>query len=209
MNLKSKAVFLLALTAAAFGAQEVAQINGVNTKDWKTFASKDEKFSLRAPKEWGNGDPTDISSKETIERIRKNNPAMAKMLATQDKTFLLYMFDFSDDPATGLNNLNVKALKDSGLTAAMYPDVAVQVLEVTKMKKASWKVIDLPAGKTLFYTGDLPFALDEKTNMEFKVYGYLIVKDNVTYICTMMTTPAKDKGQKPIFEAIAKTIVLK
>ncbi len=205
MNLRSPSFAFIAFASLALAAQEGA----ISTRDWKAFSTKDAKFTVKAPKGWGNSDPNDASSKEAMEVIKKNNPNMAKMFENQDNQFALYMYDFSGDATKGLNNLNLKILKDSGLTQAMYPDVAAQVLEMTKLKKSGWKVVDLPAGKTLSYWGELTVALGDNAKMDFKIYGYLTVKDNLTYICTMTTTPEQDKAQKPIFDAMAKTIVLK
>jgi hypothetical protein len=205
MNLRSAAFFALAFTTIVFAAQKVA----VNTADWKSFSTKDGKFTIRAPKTWGSADPNDATSKEAMEKIKANNPKMAKMFDGQENQFDLYLFDFSGDASKGLNNLNLKTLKDSGLTPALYPDVAVEVVKQTNMKNSGWKVIDLPAGKTLNYWGDLSLALGDGQTITLKTQGYLTVKENIAYICTMTTTPVQEKTEKPIFDAMAKTIVLK
>ena len=206
MNLKSKSFVILAFASIGFAAQ---QATVVSTTDWKLFETKDGKFAIKAPKAWGKADPNDPSTKDAMEKIKANNPNLAKMVESQDNQFALYMFDFGGDAAKGLNNMNLKVLADTGMTSAMYPDVASAILKQTGMKNSGNKVIDLPAGKALTYWGDLPVALGEGKSMDFKVYGFMIVKENMTYICTMTTTPAQDKVEKPIFEAMAKSIVLK
>ena len=204
MNLKAKSFLLLAVATGAFAAEQ-----SINTADWKTFASKDENFSIRAPKSWGKADPNDAVSKDAMERIKANNPKMAKMFDNQDNRFELYMFDFGGDATKGLSNLNLKVLRDSGLTTAMYPDLADAIIKQANLKNFGHKVIDLPAGKTLSYWGELGVSLGDQQSKDFKVYGYLTVKDNMTYICTMTTTPDQDKTNKPVFDAMAKSIVLK
>ena len=205
MKFKFKSLILLALTSfAVAGAQSV-----VSTKDWKSFKSKDAKFTIKTPKSWQNSDPNDPASKAAMETIKKNNPNMAKLFENQDNQFELYLLDISGDASKGLNNLNLKVLKDSGLTSAMYGDVAAGILKQTGMKNSGWKLIELPAGKSMTYWGELAIALGEGQTMNLKVYGYLITKANMTYICTMTTMPDKDKVQKPIFEAMAKSILLK
>ena len=205
MNFKTSSLIVIAVTSLAFAVQRTA----VNTADWKSFSTKDGKFTIKAPKTWGSADPNDATSKEAMEKIKANNPKMAKMFDNDDNKFDLYMFDFSGDASKGLSNLNLKTLKDSGLTPSLYPDVAGEVVKQTNMKNSGWKVIDLPAGKTLNYWGDLSLALGEGQSITLKTEGYLTVKENIAYICTMTTTPAQEKTVKPIFEAMAKSIILK
>jgi hypothetical protein len=205
MNIKAKSFLLLGLATIAVAGPQSA----VSTKDWKSFATKDGKFVIKTPKSWQNSDPNDPASKEAMETIKKNNPNMAKLFENQDNQFELYVLDLGGDPQRGLNNMNLKVLKDSGLTTAMYSDVAVGILKQTGMKNSGWKLIELPAGKSVTYWGELAISMGEQQTMNLKVYGYLITKKNMTYICTMTTTPDKDKVQKPIFDAMAKSIALK
>ncbi len=176
MNLKSKSFILLTLATIAIAGPQ----NAVSTKDWKSFVTKDGKFTIKAPKSWESTDPNNASSKAAMETIKKNNPNMAKLFENQDNQFELYVLDLSGDPIKGLNNMNLKVLKDSGLTTAMYPDVAVGILKQTGMKNSSWKLIDLPAGKSVTYWGELAISLGEEQTMNLKVYGYLITKKNMT-----------------------------
>ena len=46
MNFKSQSIVVLALTAFAFAAQQ----KPIDTKNWKSFPTKDGKFSIKAPK---------------------------------------------------------------------------------------------------------------------------------------------------------------
>ena len=205
MNLKSKSFFLLTLATVAIAGPQ----NAVSTKDWKSFVTKDGKFTIKTPKSWQNSDPNDPASKAAMETIKKNNPNMAKLFENQDNQFELYLLDLGGDSVNGLNNVNLKVLKDSGLTIAMYPDVAAGILKQTGMKNSGWKLLTLPAGKSMTYWGDLAVSLGEGKTMNLKVYGYLITKANMTYICTMTTMPERDKMQKPIFDAMSKSITLK
>jgi hypothetical protein len=205
MNRIPKSLILLAFaTFAVAGSQ-----NAVSTKDWKSFATKDGKFTIKTPKSWQNSDPNNPASKAAMETIKKNNPKMAKLFENQDNQFELYLLDIGGDSSKGLNNVNLKVLKDSGLTAAMYPEVAAGILKQTGMKNSGWKLLTLPAGKSMTYWGDLAVSLGEGHTMNLKVYGYLITKANMSYICTMTTMPERDKVQKPIFEAMAQTMTLK
>jgi hypothetical protein len=204
MNRKLPIVLFAAVTACAF-----AQQSAVVTTDWKPFVTKDGKFSINAPKGWGNADPNDASSKAAVEKIKANNPKMAKMYDAPANKFDLYLFDYASDASKGLNNIVVTTIKDSGLTPDLYPDVATEVFKQTGMKNPGSKVIDLPAGKTLSYWGELPVAMGEGVTINFKVFGYMVIKGNSTYICTMTTLLEREKTQKPIFDAMAKSIVLK
>ena len=205
MNLRSQSFTLIAFASLAFAAQQTA----INIKDWKTFATKDAKFSIKAPKGWGTPDSNDPGMKEAREQFKANNPTLAKLSEGKDNQFELYIIDFGGDPTKGTNNLNLKVLKDSGITPAMYPNIVPQLIDLIKLKKAGWKVVDLPAGKTLTYWGELTIALGDKKTFDISAHGYMTVKDNLTYICTMTTTPEQDKVQKPIFDEMAKSIVLK
>ena len=207
MKQLNKSVAMVAASAIFLVAYAAQQID---TKNWQTFSSKEGSFKIKTPQGWGVADPEDPATKEALEKIKKNNPKMSAMFENTDKSgYDLYLYDFSGDASQGLSNLNLKTLKDSGLTQAMYPDVAKEIVKGANMTNAGWKVVTMPMGKTLTYWGSLSVALGEGAKMDFKVYGYLVVKGNMCYICTMTTTPQKDKEQKPIFEEMAKSITLK
>jgi hypothetical protein len=206
MSNKFKSIFVLALAGSAFAF--AAQKTVVKTKDWKTFATKDGKFSIKAPKGWGTSNPDDPNSKEADEKFKKNNPQIAAM-AEKAPNYDLFLMDIGDPSIINSNNVSVVSAKDSGLTTAMYPQVAQGIIREAKLEKSGWKELELPSGKSVTYWGQLPVVIDEKTNANVSVIGYVVAKGNTVYICTMATSAAEMKVQKPIYEAMAKTIVLK
>ena len=204
MNLKPLSFAAIALAAFVVAAQQ----KPIDTKDWKSFATKDGKFSIKAPKSWGPANPDDDATKAELAKIKANNPQLAKIFEKRDSNFDLYLLDY-DDAAKGVTNLNVLTIKDSGLTTEMYPEMASELFKQASLKDTGYKVIDQPVGKMLTYWGVLVVRLGDGKTMNFKANGYVCIKDDVTYICTMTSSADADKIQKPVFDAMAKTIVLK
>lgn len=165
---------------------------------------------MKAPEGWSIADPNDPAYKESVEKIKANNPKMANMFDSNNTNqFEIYLFDFGTATTKGVNNFNMKSMKDTGLTVKMYPDVAKEIIKQTNMTKTGYKVIDMPAGKTLSYWGSLKIALGDGNFFDVNSYGYMTIKGNMVYIYTFTTTPDADKVQKPIIEAMAKSVVLK
>jgi hypothetical protein len=205
MNLKSKSFVLLALTTLAFAGHQTA----VSTKTWKSFSTKDGKFTIKAPKSWGINDPNDAVSKQAIEVIKKHNPKLAAIYDDNDNQYAMKLFELGGASSKGVNNFNLKTIPDTELTPNLYPEVGAAILKETGMTKTGQKVLDLPNGKTLCYWGEMAVKLSPTETLNLKLYGYLMAKGKTVYICTMTTTPDQDKTQKPIYEAMAKSITLK
>ena len=204
MNLRSQSFTLIAFASLALAAQQTA----ISTKDWKTFATKDAKFSLKAPKGWGTTDPEDPARKAADEKIKKNNPRIAAFAENSPK-YDLFLVDYGDLGLQTSGSVSLISIKASGLTAATYPQIAQGIIDQAKLEKSGWKEVDLPVGKSVMYWGQLSVVVDEKTKMSVSMIGYVVATDNIVYICTMGTETGQMKAQKPIFEAIAKSIAVK
>ena len=81
MNFKPNLLLVLIIAGSTFGAQQMV----VTTKDWKTFATKNGKFSVKAPKGWAMPGSDDLARKAAKDKINKNNPQIAALAKNSPK----------------------------------------------------------------------------------------------------------------------------
>ncbi len=196
----------LALASLLILAQ--GQAAKIDTKDWKTFTGKTKAFSIRAPKDWTSSDPNDPDHQKAVEYIKKNNPDLAKMMENGNKDDDLAIVEVPAAGMPSINNVNEKLLPGIAITESLYDQVFEGLVAQAKLKQAGHKTVQLPAGKALSYWGVLTISLGENQSMDLKMLGYMLTKDNNTYIVTMTTSP-DDTKQKAIYEEMARTIAIK
>ena len=204
-----KAIFLLPVTALFIAASANQKPEKIDTSKWSSFASKAGDYKIKAPEGWAIGDPNDPAYKEGIEKVRKENPKLLPAASANLDQNELMLIDFSNIGGVGISNFILKTMKDTGLTTKMYPDVAKAVISQAKLQKSGWKLVDLPAGKSVNYWGITTIQLGEGKSIDIFTNGYMTIKSNRTYISTFTTTGDMEKAQRPNFEAMAQSIILK
>ena len=197
------------MAALVLAANANQKPDKIDTSKWQSFSSKNGEYKIKTPDGWAIADPNDESFKQGIEKVKKDNPNVLNFIPAGVDQYDLFLLDFSNVGGSGISNFNLKILKDSGLTAKMYPDLAKEIIKQAKLKKSGWKLLDLPCGKSITYWGVLELVVGEGKKMEMNTLGYVTVKANMCYISSMVTSGDMDKVQRPVFEAMAQSITLK
>ncbi len=197
--IKSKLSIVIA--SLAIFAASIAQ------SDWTPITTKDGFLTLSFPPGWIAADQTSEQYKKTIEDLRKNNPKMAKMLeGADDNEVALNAFDLNDDPSDGSDNMNVKVQKNPGLTDKQLGEVGkVLMKEIPFTGKKEYKVVDMPVGKTLRYTGEMDAKLEGDQTIKMQILGYLYLKADKFVVITFTTTQSGFAKKKDIYEKIFKS----
>lgn len=191
---------LIAVAAAAFQ---------VDTKDWSRFVTKEGSLSVMLPKNWNVADPNDPQLKQTMEKLKRDNPNMAAMFANNqsNQSIQLMAYNFADtNLADGMENMNVIVQPNPGVTEKMYDDVGKEILSQMSFKgKSERKIVNLPVGKVLTYWGTMEVKL-EGTSLEMDVLGAFFVKGDKMFVVTVALGKDGLKKQRPMVDQIMKTI---
>lgn len=197
-----KTKFSLVVASLAIFAGAIGQ------SDWIPITTKDGFLTLRFPAGWVAVDQDSETFKKTVEDLRKNNPKMAKLLEGADtKTTALNVFDLNDDPSDGSDNMNVKVDKNPGITEKHLGEVGKSLMQqIPFTGKKEYKVVDMPVGKTLTYSGDIDAKLEGGQTLKMQLLGYLYLKADKLVIMTFTTSNDKMTKVKPIYEKIFRSV---
>ena len=182
-------------------------VGAIGQSDWTPITSKDGFLTLRFPSGWVAVDQDSEAFKKTIEDLRKNNPNMAKMLETADaKSTALTVFDLNDDPTDGGDNVVVKIDKNPGITDKQLGEVGKSLMKQLPFTgKKEYKVVDMPVGKTLTYSGDLDTKLEGGQSIKMQLLGYIYLKADKLVIVTFTTSNNKMEKVKATYEKIFRS----
>lgn len=197
--IKSKLSFIvagIAIFAAAIGQS-----------DWTKITTKDGFLTLSFPPGWVAIDQDSDTFKKTIEDLKKNNPKMADMLSKADnKDMALNAFDTSDDPSDGSDNMNVKIQKNPGLAEGQLGEVGKVLMEqIPFTGKKEYKVVDMPVGKTLRYSGDMDAKLEGGQVLKMQLLGYVYLKSDKLVVVTFTTSAGKMTKLREVYEKVFKS----
>lgn len=197
--IKSKLSLIVA--GIAIFAAAIAQ------SDWTKITTKDGFLTLSFPAGWVAIDQDSETFKKTIEDLKKNNPKMAQMLASADnKDMALNAYDMNDDPSDGSDNMNVKIQKNPGLTDKQLGDVGKVLMDqIPFTGKKEYKVVDMPVGKTLRYTGDMDMKLEGGQVLNMQLLGFIYLKSDKFVVVTFTTSAGKMTKQREVYEKIFKS----
>ncbi len=192
----SLVVASLAIFAAAIGQS-----------DWTPITTKDGFLTLRFPPGWAAVDQDSDQFKKTVEDLRKNNPKMAKMLENAEtNNMALNAYDLTDDPSDGSDNMNVKIDKNPGITDKQLGEVGKALMtQIPFTGKKEYKVVDMPVGKTLTYSGEMDTKLETGQTIKLHILGYLYLKSDKIVIVTFTTSNDKMGKLKPVYEKIFRS----
>lgn len=197
--IKSKLSLIVA--GIAIFAAAIAQ------SDWTKITTKDGFLTLSFPPGWISADQDSETFKKTIEDLKKNNPKMAQMLETADnKDMALNAYDMNDDPMDGSDNMNVKIQKNPGITDKQLGDVGKVLMDqIPFTGKKEYKVVDMPVGKTLRYSGDMDMKLEGGQVLKMQLLGFIYLKSDKFVVVTFTTSAGKMTKQREVYEKIFKS----
>lgn len=197
--IKSK-LSLIVASLAIFAA-------AIGQSDWTPITTKDGFLTLSFPPGWVAIDQDSAQFKKTIEELRKNNPKMAKMLEGADtNNMALNAYDLHDDPLDGSDNMNVKIEKNPGITDKQLGEVGKALMQqIPFTGKKEYKVVDMPVGKTLTYSGEMDTKLETGQTIKLQILGYLYLKSDKLVVVTFTTSNNKMAKLKPVYEKVFRS----
>jgi hypothetical protein len=188
-------------------AATLALLTGaIGQSDWTPITTKDGFLTLRFPAGWASLNQDPATLKRTVEDLKKNNPGLVNIFQNaDDKDVMLQAYDLNDDPADGADNMNVKVSQNPGITDKDLGAVATEIMKQIPFKgKKEHKIVNMPAGKTLTYWGDMDAKVADKT-IAMQIVGYMYLKADKIVICTFTTSNGKMAKLKDTFDKIMKT----
>lgn len=179
----------------------------IGQSDWTPITTKDGFLTLSFPPGWVAVDQDSATFKKTIEDLKKNNPKMAQMLeGANNKDMALNAYDMNDDPMDGSDNMNVKIQKNPGLTDKQLGEVGKVLMEqIPFTGKKEYKVVDMPVGKTLRYSGDMDAKLEGGQVLKMQILGYVYLKADKFVVITFTSSAGKMTKQREVYEKIFKS----
>lgn len=179
----------------------------IGQSNWTKITTKDGFLTLSFPQGWIAIDDDSEAFKKTVEDLKKNNPKMAALLENADnKAMALNAYDTNDDPSDGSDNMNVKIEKNPGLEAKHLGEVGKSLMsQIPFTGKQEYKVVDMPVGKTLRYSGDMDAKLESGQVLKMQLLGYLYLKADKMVIITFTTSNGKLPKNRETYEKIFKS----
>lgn len=183
--------------------------HAVQEKDWVKVKTKDSAITFMVPPGFMTNDPNDPALKAAYDKIKQDNPKLAKMMSNEVKNDeqTLLMYDLNDSPDDGaLDNFNVITKKNPGITDKHLGDVGKQIVaSLPSVGKAEYKVIDLPFGKAVSYWGTIDMKFPDGSQKKIDLLGYMFLKGDKLHVVSFATGEAQLKEKRKTFEGIVKS----
>lgn len=193
-----KGFALLIVSAALIAAQPFQD-------GWSKYTTQEGTLSLSLPPQYLLTNSDDPTAQAEYEKIRQNNPKMAKMMDEKPQNAILSAVNMDEVMTGKVGVVQVMKSPNGGLTHAMYGAVAKEIAKGLTMKgKLEHKIVDLPVGKTLTYWGTM-ILNTEAGKQEMDILAYLFLKGEDLYILQFVSEAGGLKANRETWEKIAKS----
>ncbi len=207
----------VALTAGCGSGQKAEAVSATPKTEsrakveggWKQVASPDGRIQFLAPSSWVVASKDGADFKALRDKMDKRNPGSSKTfdMFIDNKTFPLFAVESDESKYVDgfAQNLNVVVMpgqldtSDKGLAAAI-PEIK-KALHAEKPSEA--KIIELPAGKGIAYSGELA------NGQGVHVTGFIIGRGDENLTFTFSCKVGSQDQMKPIFTKMMESVQLK